>query len=113
MTWFDKILKEAWDLTREALKVDLLGVSGSIVVTQVTVTTSATALPATPLTGRRCIELYNTSTTAIEVGPSGVTYGGGRPLLQDQPLSLDLTEDVPIYGITESGTADLRVTEIA
>jgi hypothetical protein len=113
MTWFDKLLKEAWDQANEALKVIAQSPGTDHKVTQVTVTTTATKLPSTPLSGRKAIEIYNTSDTTIEIGPSTVTFGNGRPVKKDFPVAFDLTNDKDVYGITQTGSADVRVTEIA
>ena len=93
----------------------LKGLKIGILSTNVTVTTSATALPTTALSGRRAVALYNNSasTTTVYIGNSSVTATNGFPLTSSCPaITIDASDDITVYGIVSAGTADLRVLEI-
>jgi hypothetical protein len=79
-----------------------------------TVTTSATAIPATALVGRESITIRNidSGTTTVYVGGSDVTTANGYPLDSANPaISIDIDDSVVIYGIVSAGTASVRSLE--
>ena len=79
-----------------------------------TVTTSATALPATALAGREAIAIYNTTaaTVTVYIGGSDVTTSNGFPLTSSAPaITVDVDDSVVIYGICAS-SADVRTLEV-
>lgn len=78
----------------------------------VSVTTSATALPSSALSGRRVLWIYNNGAAAIYLGASGVTTSAGFPLLPGQSVSLAVGT-LAIYGRVASGTVEARIMEIA
>jgi hypothetical protein len=78
----------------------------------VSVTTSATALPASALSGRRVLWIYNNGSATIYLGASGVTTAAGFPLLPGQSVSLAVGA-LAIYGRVATGTAEARIMEIA
>jgi len=77
----------------------------------VTVSTSATAIPTTALSNRRCIIIVNISTNDIFLGPSSVTTATGYQLAADQAISIDVADNVTIYGIA-AGSSEVRYLEI-
>jgi hypothetical protein len=77
----------------------------------VTVTTTATALPATAATGRSSLSVKNNGAVTIYVGSSTVTSANGYPLAPNAEISFDVGDQVIVYGITASGSADIRVLE--
>ena len=79
--------------------------------TAVTVTTSATVLPATALTGRQAIDIVNFGAATIYVGHSGVTVANGRPVLAGANYPIDLGDKALIYARVASGTVNVRVLE--
>ena len=92
--------------------VSLEALDGTATYGTVTVTTSATAIPTTALNGRKNIIVINTSTGTIYLGSdSSVTTANGFQLKQDTSVSLDWGENITLYGIIGSGTADVRYIE--
>lgn len=90
--------------------VKLSKVAAANVATAVTVTTSATLLPASALTGRISLCVYNNGAATIYLGPSGVTAASGFPL----PAGGAFCDDVgaqAYYGIAAAGTVEARVLE--
>ena len=92
--------------------VEINYVSTSFKAVAVSVGTTAAALPATALTNRRALIVFNNGTITVYLGESGVTAAGGFPLLPGQSLVLE-TGTTAIYGITASGTVEVRVLEVA
>ena len=81
----------------------------------VTVGTSATKLPSSPLVGRRYILIQNVGDNTVYIGNSNVTADenatGG---IQLQPYAIweaDYDHTVDIYGIVASGTGKVVVEE--
>ncbi len=101
----------------EHVPVDAAGVEiyykGSTVLSSaVSVATTATALPASALSGRRALIIANFGSATIYLGASGVTTAAGFPLLAGQSVSLEVGA-LAIYGIVATGTVAARVMEIA
>lgn len=87
---------------------------GALTNTAVTVTTSATALPTTPADNRRAIVIYNNSASVLYVGGSDVTTSNGMPVpAASYSPSLDAGPRMIVYGIVATGTANVRVMELA
>jgi hypothetical protein len=80
----------------------------------VTVGSSATALPTSPLEFRRAIVIHNLGTASIFIGGSDVTLANGLPLLAGEKISFDIqgTPNVAIFGIA-AGDTDVRILEVA
>lgn len=80
----------------------------------ITVGTSATALPTSPLENRRALAVHNNSSITIFIGGSNVTVANGFPLLTGQQIAFDIqgTPNVRIYAIASSN-ADVRILELA
>lgn len=99
-----------------AQSVDVESLKISHKTTVVTVTTTATALPATPLAGRKVILVQNISTSVVYLGNADVTADetstGGFQLQDDSDTWVgDFTEDVIVYARVSSGTAPVVVWE--
>jgi len=88
---------------------------GSALSTAVTVTSSATALPTTILDYRRSVMIFNNSaSTTVYLGGSTVTSTNGFPILaQTYSPSIDAGPKMTVYGITDSGSANVRVFEVS
>ena len=80
----------------------------------ITVTTSATPLPASPLEFRRALVVHNNSASTIYIGASDVTISNGLPLLTSEKMSFDIqgTPGVTIYAIA-AGSVNIRILELA
>ena len=99
----------------------LTGLNNALRVTTMNVGDTETALPATALSNRNSIIIHNTDTTnTLYIGPTGVTADqalGTTAGLEVGPQSyfnIDITEDIVLYGIAETGnTLLVKVTEVA
>ncbi len=85
--------------------------------TVVSVGTTAVALPATALSGRKSIIVKNVSSGVVYLGKSDVTADtttgtGGFQLAQNATFQGDLGENVILYGIVASGTSNVCVIEV-
>lgn len=83
----------------------------------VQVTTVATALPITALSGRKVITIQNLTSTDIFLGDSSITAGtgsGGGLQLRNAGdiISLDMTENIILYGIITSGSSPCAILEV-
>lgn len=92
-----------------AQDVDVISLEKSHITTVVTVsTTTATALPATALLGRRVISIQNIDSSAIiYLGNADVTAdetatGGYQLANQYDTFTGDFSDDIIIYGIASS-----------
>jgi len=87
--------------------------SKEIRATAVSVGTIATKLPATPLSGREVLSIYNNSANIIYIGHSAVTVSTGRPIqASGGAIDLDVTDDLDVYAIS-TASSDVRILELA
>lgn len=86
--------------------------SVSVLASAVTVGTTAGALPATSLTGRRSIEVYNNGSVDIFLGDSAVTTSTGIPVAPGSFYSCDIGT-LALYAISGSASQNVRVLEKA
>ena len=77
---------------------------------RVSVTTSATELPTTPLVGRTYISVQNTSDTFVYIGSTDVSDTIGYVLLPYSSWKRDYDHTVDVYG-RAGGTAIVRIEE--
>jgi len=82
--------------------------AGTLNHASVDISTSAEVIKAAN-SSRKSILIYNNGSAVIYIGLSGVTTGTGWKLNSGDSLFLYNQED--IYGITSSGTADIRYLE--
>ena len=86
-----------------------------IKTTVVSVTTSATKLPTTPLIGREYIQIQNVGTSTVYIGSSSVTANtastGGFQLLPYATWYAGYDNTVDVYGRVASGTCNVIVEE--
>lgn len=101
-----------------ATEVDIVPLKISHKTTVVVVGTTAEALPATALSGRKSMIIQNVSTTAVYLGNADVvanetdTGNGGMQLQSDgDSVSLDFSDDMVVYGIVATGTGTVVVWE--
>lgn len=102
------------DLYRRLLINDSPNIS--VLATKVTVGTSAVALPATALAGRRDIIIKNASNNAVFLGGAAVTASGateGVKLEKGGSVSMRLGEFAILYAIAGSAGNDIEVMELA
>ena len=96
--------------------VDIESLKISHITTVISVTTTATALPATALKGRKTIMVQNISTSVVYIGNVNVTSdtastGGWQLINKGDSVTLDFTEGIIVYSIVASGTANVVVWE--
>ena len=96
------------------------GLSTDQEITTLIVGTTATTLPATPLTGRNAIGVHNTDTIAtLFIGKSTVTADSvigvtsGWEVGPNDSVHLDITDSVVLFGRIASGTIKVKVWELA
>lgn len=88
------------------------GYNGTILTTAVSVATTATALPTTPLANRKTAQIQNLSNQTLYLGGSGVTTANGLQIPAGETESIDLGT-VVLYGIVATSTANVIVMEIS
>ena len=89
---------------------------GALLTTLITVSTTATLIPATAQTNRRRITVQNQGTASVFIGGSGVTTSGstkGIELKVGVSLALELKSTALVYGIVASGTQSVVALEIS
>lgn len=86
---------------------------GPILSTQVDVGSSATQIPASNLSQRRSMIVFNNdSSKTVFIGDENVNTEDGMPVFPKQfSPSLDVGDIVDVYAITTSGTVDVRILE--
>jgi len=95
------------------------GLRKEIKVTTLTVGTSATLIPTSALVDRNSMAIHNKDGIAtLYIGPLTVTADdvaatGGWEVDPDSIFSLDITEDIGLYGIVGSGSITVKVLEFA
>jgi len=77
----------------------------------VTIATSATPIPETPLSRRMSLVVFNNSAVPVYIGASDVTVETGFPIYPRSSIDIKMEEEVELYGIVSTGTADLRILE--
>lgn len=96
--------------------VDVESLKISHITTVVSVGTSATALPTTALKGRKSVMIQNISTSVVYIGNVNVTAdttstGGWQLINKGDSVTLDFTDNIAVYAIVASGTANVCVWE--
>lgn len=80
---------------------------------EVAVGTSETALPTSALAGRRRMIVQNVSSNPVYIGPTGVTTGSGLMIQKGASLSLEIGQNVALFGIASASGQNVRVFELA
>jgi len=105
-----------------SLNLQPSGLNTAMITTTMNVTDVAGKLPVIPLTDRNSIIIHNTDTVnTIYIGTSSEVVAGrtigttsGYELAPQSYFNIDVTEDIEIYGVAESGkTILVKVLEIA
>jgi len=82
----------------------------------ITVGTTAVALPATPLAARKNVMVQMLSGGSLYIGSATVTSSGATrgPLLgRGGFVTLDVSDDIDVYGIADAAGKDVAVLEMA
>lgn len=102
------------DIEINATVSDVISVAplrDSVVGTAVNVSVGTTAIPSTALTGRKSMSIKNVTSTTAYIGGINVSSTNGFTLEQSESYDLDVTATVAIYGVSQIGTATLRIME--
>lgn len=96
----------------DAAGVEVFFKGTTVLASAISVGTTATALPASALAGRRSLLIYNNGASIIYLGASAVTTAAGFPLLPGQAITLEIGA-LAVYGRVASGTVEARILEVA
>jgi hypothetical protein len=88
---------------------------GEVMTRTVTVGSTRVPLPGEVLSNRRAVIIFNNDNAdTVYIGGANVTASDGLPVLpQTYSPALDAGPRMILYGLTSSGTADVRVMEIS
>ena len=100
----------ATDVSKTAPLPTTDATDGTLLSAAVSVTTTATACPASPAAGRKRVMVQNLSAVMVYFGGSAVTTATGIEIAPKGTLTLPLGASV-LYGRVATGTADVRVLE--
>lgn len=78
-----------------------------------TATTTAAAIVTTALADRTKLLIQNNGSSVVYVGDSGVTSTTGVRIPKGGSFEINVSDAVALFAVTASGTADLRVMELA
>lgn len=87
-----------------------LSVKHTIRQAAVSVGVTATALPASALSNRIALFIFNESTNIVYIGDSSVSSANGFPLYPKASLHISIEDAVTVYGIA-GGASDVRIIE--
>ena len=106
-----QVIRDVYDSSTDALRVSDSGITSTPTYTVVSVTTSATPLPATPLSGRRSVFVRNAAMVDIimcdSAGNLGLTLQSG-----DSKRYNVQNDSTLLYAKVSTGTANLEVEEV-
>lgn len=85
-----------------------------LLATAVTVGTSATPLPETPLEYRRALVVHNNGSNTVFLGDNTVTISTGLPLAAGEKIAFDIqgNPNVEVYAVA-GGDTDVRIMELS
>lgn len=101
------------DLYRRLWVNDTPNVAGSNAAVSVDTTTGGVALFATPLAGRRKVEIQNLGSKDVYIGFGTVAKASGMRVAAGATFTTDLGPDLALKAIADSGTQDVRVLQLA
>ena len=96
------------------------GLFTDIRTTTLDVSTTAIKLPASPLADRNSLEIHNLGSSTLYIGKDNTVTAdavigttSGKEIDGGSFWSIDITEDIELYGIVASGTVRIKVTEVS
>ncbi len=101
------------DLYRRVWVNNTPNIAGSNAAVSVDTTAGGVALFASPLAGRRKVEIQNLGSKAIFVGLGTVTAANGVRVAAGGTMTQELGPDIALKAIADSGTQDVRVLQLA
>ena len=90
-------------------------VDGPVTYTNISVTTTATELKVGASTQvERKVLILQPSDSKVWIGfDNSVTTSNGIEVFKRQTVFLEVGEDITVYAITDTGTADVRIAEMS
>lgn len=102
------------DLYRRIWSNDSANIAGSNATVTVDTTAGGVAVFASPLAGRRVVEVQNLGNKAVYIGFGTVTAANGTRIAAGATFTSDkFGPDLALKAIAESGTQDVRVLQLA
>jgi len=103
------------DVTSEGeLKISsFANVSYAAVLKTVTTVQSLASVGVSNLANRKGLVIYNKGAQSIYYGPTGVTAATGIPVLKDEIVVLGYGQNINVYVLTSTSTADVIYQEYA
>lgn len=101
------------DLSAATDSVDAKMSASTILASANSIGTSAEAVVASALSGRRRLLIQNLGASPVYLGDSGVTTSSGIRVSAGANVELELGASADLYAVCASGTADVRVLEMA
>ena len=102
-------------LAQQAQNVNLVPLDMGLTQQTVVVNVNSTAIPSTPLSGRKTMIIQNTGSNTVYIGNSTVTADtnstGGVQVLAGKSFQADFGADSILYGIVASGNSTVAVLE--
>jgi len=97
-----------------AADVGVKALTGAFLSTATSISTSAAPLPATALSNRKSVVIYNNGATTMFLGGSAVATSDGLPVPPGEfSQSFDCDDTMILYGRVDSGTEEARVLELS
>ena len=88
------------------------GFAGTVKDSQVAMSTTAAAIPTTPLASRKTLQIQNNTAGVLYLGGASVTTTTGFQIQAGDSESIDLGSAV-IYGVLASGSGNINILEIS
>lgn len=101
------------DLYRRVWVNTAPNIAGSNAAVTVDTTVGGVAVFASPLAGRRLVEVQNLGSKAVYLGFGTVSAANGTRVAAGATFTSDLGPDLALKAIAESGTQDVRVLQLA
>ena len=86
--------------------------AGAFAIGAVSVDATRDLLPASALSNRKSIAVFNNGTVTVYLGDVSVTTSNGFPLQPGEKVSMDIANGIALYGITAGTACDVRVLEV-
>jgi hypothetical protein len=101
------------DLSAATDSVDAKMSASTILASANSISTSAEAVVASALSGRRRLLIQNLGASPVYLGDSGVTTSSGIRVSAGANVELELGASAALYAVCAAGTADVRILEMA
>jgi hypothetical protein len=92
------------------------GLNEALKASVVTVTSTPTSFPVTPLVNRNGLTVRIIGSSTVFIGGPTVTYLTGYPRYQNEEIAMDITDDpdiAPYFVCAPGETCEIRLLEVA